>query len=293
MNLLIAGIFILFILIIGIIPFRLLYVFTDFVRFILQRIVGYRKKVILGNLKACYPDADDKEMRNMVNKTYKNLADVLVEGIKAFTMTRKQVYRRHRFTNPELLIKKINEGQSVIVATAHYGNWDWGTLSTGLTVSCPILILYKPMSNKYIDRYVKRSRSVFGSTLVSIYNTGLVFERHSHIPSIYVMAADQSPSNPRKSYWFNFMGRDTAFLHGPEKYARLHNLPVSFAEIKRQKRGFYTLELSMIAENPLELEDGEITRRYAAKLESMIRANPGDWLWSHRRWKLKRPQGKG
>jgi hypothetical protein len=58
------------------------------------------------------------------------------------------------------------------------------------------------------------------------------------------------------------------------KNARLHNLPVSFAEIKRQKRGFYTLELSMIAENPLELEDGEITRRYAAKLESMIRANP-------------------
>jgi hypothetical protein len=67
--------------------------------------------VILGNLKACYPDAMIR-IEKHGQQDLQNLADVLVEGIKAFTMTRKQVYRRHRFTNPELLIKKIMKGRA-------------------------------------------------------------------------------------------------------------------------------------------------------------------------------------
>jgi KDO2-lipid IV(A) lauroyltransferase len=102
------------------------------------------------------------------------------------------------------------------------------------------------------------------------------------------MAADQSPSNPEKAIWVNFLGQKTAFLDGPERHARLRDIPVIFTDIQRVKRGYYTLELSYISLNPKETEKGEITTNYASRLEKIIRNKPEDWLWSHKRWKLNK-----
>jgi Kdo2-lipid IVA lauroyltransferase/acyltransferase len=288
MDLLLTGIFLLFILLIGFIPFPVLYLFSDLIRFILKNIVGYRKQVIIGNLKASYPALTEKELGKMVNDVYRNLADVMVEGIKAFSMLPRQVKKRHRIINPEIIDTYLDRGQSIIALPAHFNNWEWGSLSPGLYTKHTIIALYKPLSNKYIDRFTKRSRSKFGTTLSSIYTTGLTFERYVPSPAIFILAADQSPTNARKSYWVDFMGRDTAFLHGPEKYARMYDLPVLYADVQRVKRGYYTLEISILVEKPSEVAEGEITRRYAAKLEKVIRENPGSWLWSHKRWKLSR-----
>ncbi len=288
MNLVITFFFLFFVFLIGLIPFPVLYLFSDFIRFLLHRVVGYRKAVIITNLKASFPEATEKEIKQMVSDVYKNLADVTVEGIKAFSMTPSQVRKRHRIVNPELIDAYLNKGKSIIAVPAHFNNWEWGSLSPGLFTKYPIIALYKPLSNQYIDRFVKWSRSKFGTTLASIYKTGFLFERNAGKPSVYIMAADQSPSNAKKSVWVQFMNRDTAFLHGPEKYARLYDMPVMYGDVQRVKRGYYTLEITVLAENPTELPEGEITKRYAAKLEELIRKNPGSWLWSHRRWKLTR-----
>jgi KDO2-lipid IV(A) lauroyltransferase len=102
------------------------------------------------------------------------------------------------------------------------------------------------------------------------------------------MAADQSPSKPDNAIWVNFMGQETAFLHGIEKHARQRNLPVLFVDIQRVKRGFYTLKMSFITKTPQNTEPGEITSLYAKKLENIIKHKPENWLWSHRRWKLNK-----
>lgn len=97
------------------------------------------------------------------------------------------------------------------------------------------------------------------------------------------------PSNVKECYWLPFLNHpDTPWLHGPEKYARLYNLPVIYIDIQRVKRGYYELTLSTLVENPAELPNGEITAMYARKLEQIITAEPTYWLWSHRRWKRKR-----
>ena len=102
------------------------------------------------------------------------------------------------------------------------------------------------------------------------------------------MAADQSPSKPEKAIWVDFLNQKTAFLDGPERHARLRDIPVLFVDIQRVKRGFYTLEISVNSAHPTETAVGEITRTYAHKLEEVIRAKPENWLWSHRRWKYKK-----
>jgi KDO2-lipid IV(A) lauroyltransferase len=231
----------------------------------------------------------EAEHKKLVSLSYKNLTDIFVEAVKGFTISGKRIVARHKYINPEFLTPYIEAGKSVMALSAHYGNWEWGGLSTPLQVDYKkVIVLYKPLSNKSADRMARKNRSRTGISMESIYETARLFEHYAKKTTAFYLLADQSPSNASKSYWTTFMGRETAFLHGPERYARLHDLPVIFLDIQRVKRGYYTLEFSLLTNNPVSLPNGEITARYARKLEEVIRKKPENWLWSHRRWKLKK-----
>lgn len=288
MNFILALILIAFIFLIAILPFWLLYIFADIARFMLQHVFGYRKEVIKANLKRCFPEKNVKEIDILVGKAYKNLTDILVEGLKAFTMTDKQLARRHRIINPEILESYNDDGRSLIATPCHYGNWEWGALAPSLQVSTQIVAFYTKFSNPYVDKFLRTNRSRTGAMLVSTNDTSSTFDARADLSSVYIMAADQSPSKPEKAIWVDFMGYKTAFLNGPEKHARLRNIPVVFVDIQRIKRGFYTLELSILSNFPEKTAIGEITSKYANRLEEVIRAKPENWLWSHKRWKLNK-----
>lgn len=240
------------------------------------------------NISRCFPQADEKTLERMMRNAYRNLADVLVEGTKAFTMSDRQIVRRHRIVNPDVIAPYLESGRTFIGVAGHYGNWEWGSRSASLQLNRHVLGFYKPMKNKSFDSIVRRSHKKSGTTLVSIYETSAVFERYRNESVVYLMAADQSPSNIEKSYWVNFLGRDTAFLHGPEKYARKYNYPLVYIDVQRKKRGFYDIHLSILADEPSKYKDGELTALYAKALESTILKKPENWLWSHRRWKITR-----
>ncbi len=288
MNFLLTLISVFFIFLIGILPFRLLYLFSDIACFFLHRVIGYRKKVIIENLERCFPEKSKKEIDLLVSKSYKNLTDVMVEGFKAFTMTNKQLVKRHKIINPEILDTYKDPGKSFIATPCHYGNWEWGAMAPGLQLNYKIVVFYTPLSNPYLNKFILKNRSRTGTLLASTRLTGKIFKDLSNIRAVYIMAADQSPSKPDRAIWVDFLGQKTAFLNGPEKYAQLRDIPVVFTDIQRVKRGFYTLELSFTSEHPKETKPGEITARYAKKLEEIIRKKPENWLWSHKRWKLNK-----
>jgi|TARA_Y100000031_G_C8231595_1_gene391164 KDO2-lipid IV(A) lauroyltransferase len=258
----------------------------------LEKVFKYRKDVIKQNLELCFPELSVKEINKILHLFYKNLADIMMEGIKAFAMSDKQIIVRHKITNPEVIEHFFKLNRSVISVPCHYGNWEWGASSPSLQLSKDMYVFYKPLSNKYVDRYIRNIRSKSGSELVSIYNTAKVFERNADMAVGYVMVADQSPSSQRRAYWVNFLGCETAFLHGPEFYARRYDIPIVFIDIQRVKRGYYELTCSVISDNPKNTAEGEITTRYAQKLEEAILIKPENWLWSHRRWKLNRDPNK-
>jgi KDO2-lipid IV(A) lauroyltransferase len=174
--------------------------------------------------------------------------------------------------------------------TGHYANWEWGSLSASEQTGFNIVAFYKRINNWYIDKLVRRNRSRFGTELASINETTLTFEKYKNIKTIFLMAADQGMPKGfvDRAYWIQFLNQDTPFLHGMEKHARLNNLPVIFVEIQRVKRGYYTIELSVLSTKPFELEKGALTEMYVRKLESVILKKPENWLWSHNRWKLTR-----
>jgi KDO2-lipid IV(A) lauroyltransferase len=221
---------------------------------------------------------------------YKNLADIVIEGLWAFTISKRQLAKRYRIINPEILKIFSDSGQSLIAVTSHYSNWEWGTLIAGLETDFNVIAFYKPMNNKYIDRFARWSRSRFGTTLASINQTTVSFEKWKDSKTLFLMASDQGMPKKfsEKAYWIQFLNHNIPFLHGMEKHARLNNLPVIFVDIQREKRGRYTLELSVLTTNPAEIEQGKLTEMYARKLESIIIKKPENWLWSHNRFKLSR-----
>jgi len=290
MNILVNIIFRLFVLIFAITPFKVLYWFSSFLAFVIGGIFEYRHSVIYDNLTRVFPEKSDKEKKKIIKKIYLNISDLIVESIKGFKMSERQIKKREVVLNPKLLDEYFDKGSGVIGVSGHYANWEWAALTSGFYIKhCPVGF-YKPLSNKYLDKYLKNNRSRFGMHLCSIYVTALSFENYLNKKAFFAMVGDQSPSNVKKAYWHTFLNQETACLHGPEKYSKLYNLPIVFVDIQRIKRGYYTVELSKICDNPNSTTDGEITKKYMNKLEEVILKKPENWLWSHRRWKIKKSE---
>ncbi len=277
-----------FIIVFAVIPFRLLYGFADFVFYIVYYVAGYRKKVVFDNLRNSFPEKSTEEITRIAKAFYHHLADMLIESLKAFSMTQEAVMMRYKFNYPVPTDFFYKEGRPVICVAGHYGNWEWAGIASGKQILHKPVGFYKPLSNKLIDRYIQKTRVRGRSKLASIVNTAETFKADYGEPAAFYMVADQSPSSPRLAYWVNFLNQETAVLHGPEKYARIHNFPILFASVHKIKRGFYTVDFQILESNPDQTKTGQITGRFMKMLEEVIVANPEYYLWSHRRWKLKR-----
>ena len=279
-----------FVRVVGWVPFGILYGFSDGICFLLFRVLRYRRKVVEDNLRHVFPELSEKERNKLMRESYKNLADIFVEGIKGFTMSDAEYAKRYRILNTDILKKYKAKKQSAVFMPAHYGNWEWGTKASPPQLGFKnMIIIYKPLSNRPADRFFKKHRSHPGLIMGSIYETMKLFRNYSGDFSAFVMVSDQSPPPvAKKVYEVDFLGRKTAFIRGAELFARQYKMPVFYSECRRVKRGYYELTLSLITENAAKLPDGEMTKRYARKLEETIRKKPADWLWSHRRWKLQK-----
>jgi len=276
------------IVVVGIMPFRMMYVLSDAIYFLIYHGIGYRRNVVWDNLSSSFPEKSADEIQLLTKKFYHHLCDITLESMKGFTMNPQEIIRRHHILNPELADYYFDKGLSTIAVPGHYNNWEWGSLSPGLQMKYPIVGFYKSMSNTRVDVFAKKHRAIFKTRLASIRETASTFNELSGKPHVYIMASDQSPTNLKECYWIDFLNHDTPWLHGPEKYARKYNWPVIYVDIQKVKRGFYELKLVLITDDPAALPNGEITRLYTQHLEHSILQEPAYWLWSHKRWKHTR-----
>jgi KDO2-lipid IV(A) lauroyltransferase len=270
------------------IPFRLMYIFSDMVYLLFYYVTGYRKKVVFSNLRNSFPGKNPEEVRKIAKGFYHHLCDLLFESLKSFSMTEDQVISRYPYDDAEVMDRYYREGKNVIVIAGHYSNWEWTGIASGKQILHIPVGFYKPLSNRYVDEYMKKTRVQGRSMLASIMDTSRTFTNQYPEPAAFYMVADQSPASPRLAYWVRFMNQDTPVLHGPEKYARLHNLPVIYTRGRKISRGHYRLTFELVTDDPGSMRTGELTEAFMQRLESNILENPDLYLWSHRRWKLKR-----
>jgi KDO2-lipid IV(A) lauroyltransferase len=269
-------------------PYPVLYFLSDGLYLVIYKMAGYRKKVVLQNISNSFPEKTHEEHLQIVSDFYRHLCDLVVESIKVFTISDEQVKERFRFINPDYINRFFDKGQSVILAGGHYNNWELFAVAIDEAIKHQAVALYKKLSNKFFDEKMRSSRGKYGLKMISTKVAKEEFEKNEGL-RVIIFGVDQSPGNPRTCYWSDFLNQDTGMIFGAEKYAKEYNYPVLYGRINKVKRGYYTFEFSDAIEEPRNTSHGEITKRIHQLLEKDIVAQPEYWLWSHKRWKHKRP----
>jgi len=271
------------------IPFRALYVLSDALSFLLFKIVGYRRKVIFDNLQHAFPEKNEAEILKIVRANYRNLTDVTLETLKSFTAPYTEIERRALCLNPEIVNQFLDRGQSVILTGSHLGNWEYTGLTMPPQFHGATVTAYKPLTNKGMDAYINQARSRTGMEMVGMDEVFKAIRKRSEVPTVFILLADQSPSSRKSAHWVSFLGQDTASLPGADVLGRKFGLPVLYYRVVRTgRRGFYEIEFTELCTDPSSANEMDITRAFARRLEADIRQQPEQWLWSHKRWKMKR-----
>lgn len=269
---------------ISILPLWLLYRISDVLYLIVYHIVGYRKAVVFDNLRQAFPEKTPEEITRLAKKYYLNLTDMMVETVKLLTMRPKELQRR--FTCDLTVLHELYaKGKSCQMHLGHNFNWEWANLFCMQGVKYPFLVVYMPLTNKAGDRMFRHFREKSGSILLPANDIRESMQPWINRQYLIALVADQNPGNPRRSYWYPFLNRMTAFYKGPEMTARRSDIPVVFVDIRKTKRGYYHATLKLAFEEPSAVPEGTITESFVKYLEQNIREQPEVWVWSHRRWK--------
>lgn len=246
---------------------------------------------MLQNLRNAFPEKTDKEINAICKAFYHCFCDLVLEMFKVLTISKESIIKRCKF-DPEsfaIFSKFANEGKSVILVMGHTGNWEWAGHPFTLLCRQQLYVLYHPARNKYFNGLMLRMRTRFGTRMIAMKTAYKEMLAHKNELTTTVFIADQTPQ-PDHAYWTTFLNQDTPIFKGTEIIAKKLNLPVVYASVKKIKRGYYEMFAKILTENPAATADGEISEMHTKMLEKDIIDQPETWLWSHRRWKHKRPQ---
>jgi Kdo2-lipid IVA lauroyltransferase/acyltransferase len=277
-----------FLYLISLLPFWFLYRVSDFFFAILYYVLGYRKKVVMENLRNSFPEKSEKELKRIAIAFYKYLCDLFLETFKSLTVSKKEMLLRCTInTDAQKLFKDLSEQKkSIVIVMGHYGNWEWAGNVFDYNKH-QLYVIYHPLSDKYFNNLVIKMRTRFGTKLIEMKSTlrDMVTNRKDITATAFI--ADQTPF-PENAYWTTFLNQDTPVFIGTEKIASKFNYPVIYISVKRVKRGYYEIFAELLFETPKETKEGEISEAHTRRLEKDIIEQPEIWLWSHRRWKHKR-----
>jgi KDO2-lipid IV(A) lauroyltransferase len=273
-------------------PMKILYLLSDIFYLLIYYLARYRRKVVRENLKNSFPDKTADERIRIERKFYRHFSDYIVETIKLAHISQEELLKRADIRNPELVFELMDKGHTCfIMMMGHYGNWEWFSGASARFGGRGVIHqIYRPLGNKAFDRLFIYLRTRFGSFGIKKNDTlrDLINLKRNKTLALIPFVADQTPSKANLHYWTNFMNQDSAIFTGPERIAKKLDIPVIFADMRKPERGFYTVDFSLITDNPKETPDFAITEQYIRRMEVCISRDPAYWLWTHKRWKHKR-----
>ena len=267
-------------------PFRILYGISDGVYLLVYYVIGYRKKVVLSNLKLAFPEKSEKEITEISKKFYHHFADVFIEMIKFFTVSKQEVYKRYKFTNLEFFEELHKDGKSVMLMGPHYANWEW-IMSLDAFVKYKGYAAFTRVENPYFNDKVLKSRAKFGTNL--ILTSKLIAEikhnQKNNIQAMYGLLSDQSPQLSKTFYWRKFFGVKVPIHTGAEMLAKRYDMNMVYIETKKIKRGYYETSFSLITNEAQKFPDYKLSDIFIEKVEKQVRTQPEYYFWTHKRFK--------
>lgn len=273
-------------------PLRVQLVFSDFLFFLIYRVGRYRKDTVYHNLKKSFPGKSEQEIHAIALAYYHHFCDYIVESLSWIRISKEEAKKRFVFKNREVIDELFSQGKSILLTFGHSGNWEWLSNLPLYFPSYQVIAIYKPLSNKYVNRFFIRIRERFGVQTVPMATSlrKIVEFDKKKIPTMTLVLTDQRPMINQIEYWTTFMNQDTPILLGTEKISKKLDFAVVFMDMRKTSRSHYEGTFLKITDRPRETAPYEITEKHVRALEHQIMEQPETWLWSHKRWKYTRQQ---
>ena len=230
----------------------------------------------------------DAEKKAIILASYRNLIRVALETVLLQGIDRKSLLEMVEFEHPEILEEAIRSGCPIIFVTAHYGNWELGTLAIAARFDLPIAVVGRPLDWHWANEILVATREQFGVRMIP--------KKNAMKPMIEVMKSggalglvvDQNTSE-KQGILIDFFGKKARHTPSAALLARKFDavvIPVFDRPIddRRYRITFYPPLGMEKTDNP----DEDITRHVQAQAqitEQVICEHPEYWLWLHQRWK--------
>lgn len=270
-------------------PFRVLYLLSDVVYFLLYYVLGYRKKTVRHNLAIALPHLSKDERLVIEKKSFQHLCDMFLEMVKTMSISKTEIKNRFQFENLEVFIDLEKENKSIALVCGHYASYEW-VPSLNLQVDIEGYAIYKRLRNKYFDKLVRDIRAKFKVNLITTKETKKIIEENEKINKLgtYGFASDQSPRPTENMHWYKFMGIETPIHTGAETISKKYNMNMIYLKVKKVKRGYYLASFEVLTREVQSIPDFKISELFMDKVEQQILEAPEFYLWTHKRWKHKK-----
>jgi Kdo2-lipid IVA lauroyltransferase/acyltransferase len=290
----------------GKIPFSWASSVASVLSFILHRILRYRVNTVRKNLEICFPEWTKHQYQETERKYYQWMGELILETLKSTSLTEAELNDHFKLVGKNPFPEDFSQGFNAVGVVGHHGNWEWLGMSIGRLSKHEHWVIYKPLSDKILDVYMRQNRERFGTKFIPIANA---YQRvqNSKNKIMLGLAADQHPHRADSAIEVQFFGRRTGFFPGPGHFSTLENWKTYFGTIQRTKAFHY--EWSMEELLPIRIDQQkeatqierltsalkiaperavamiEITQAYASAVERRVKEQPETWLWSHRRFR--------
>jgi len=247
------------------------------------------REAALENLRHAVPDRyPEPQLRELVRDTYRHFAGILIEMVYFPRMLRVTNYKKYvRFENMQETIKALTSGRPVLIVTGHFGSWEMAGYALGM-VGFKTYAIARPLDNPHLERFAKQFRQRTGQTLLAKKGD---FERIEEIlkgGGIISTLGDQDAG--QRGLFVDFFNRPASTHKAIALLALEHKatLTVCVARKLGEPANYVIQSEALMTPADLDAEPGSvrgITQRFTSALERLIRLDPKQYFWLHRRWK--------
>ncbi|MBZ0202210.1 MAG: hypothetical protein K8I03_04255 [Ignavibacteria bacterium] len=250
-------------------------------------LIPVRKSTALSNLKLAFPEKSNKELNRIIKGCYRNVFTVIGEFLCMQRFSDEEMNKIMRITNPELIYSKLKTGRSLILISAHFGNWELTAYGCARTLGKKLNVVVKEQSNKRLDKAINEMRSSAGNKMIEMRGSLRGILNALHGGEIVAMLGDQAA--PKENIRINFFVNDVPAFEGTAKIAIKTGAAVLFGVSVRNEEGNYEVTMQEIDTSKFteasEENVKDLTQMHIDLLVEQIRKRPDHWLWFHRRFK--------
>lgn len=262
------------------------------------------RRIAEENLRRAFPDRDDTWYKQIVRAHFRHLGHMLADALYGPRLSDRFFAERVDFEpgSKEIEAAAVAEDTGIVLMTGHLGTWELLVQYTGRVMNGAGI--YKPLSNRFVDRWYKSVRETSGITLFTMEETSKVV-RWLRKGGFVGMVTDQNAG--RAGIFVDFMNRPASTYLGPVVLAELSGSRILFYSAVHRPGGRITIRIQDIGRldkaTKAQYSDRDAmlrayTEKWTAALEEAIHSAPEQYFWVHRRWKTQpqdvtdhKPQG--